>query len=64
MEFKQDFLGDLKVVEKYDRSCKLTVQEVIPAYPEIVKFAAMIFNNHTTHSGQRGEIILRTENSP
>lgn len=40
MEFKQDFLG-LKV-EKYDCSPNLAVQEVIPAYTEIVKFAAMI----------------------
>ena len=41
MNFKQDFLDDLKEVEKYDHSFKLTIKEVIAAYPEIVKFPAM-----------------------
>jgi hypothetical protein len=40
MKFKQYFFG-LKDVEEYDRSSKLTILEVIPAYPEIVKLAAM-----------------------
>jgi hypothetical protein len=40
-KFKQDFLYGLKEVEEYDRSSKLTMLEVIPAYPEIVKPAAM-----------------------
>jgi hypothetical protein len=42
MKFKQDFLDGLKEVEEYYRSSKFTVLEVIPAYPEIVKHAAMI----------------------
>jgi hypothetical protein len=42
MKFKQDFFDGLKEVEEYDRSSKLTILEVIPAYPEIVKPAAMI----------------------
>jgi hypothetical protein len=42
MKFKQDFFDGLKEVEQYDRSSKLTILEVIPAYPEIVKPAAMI----------------------
>jgi hypothetical protein len=41
MKFTQDFFDGLKV-EEYDRSSKLTILEVIPAYPEIVKPAAMI----------------------
>jgi hypothetical protein len=42
MKCKQDFFGGVKEVEEYDRSSKLKILEVIPAYPEIVKPAAMI----------------------
>ena len=42
MSLKQDFLDGLKEVEKYYCSSKVTITEVIAAYPEIVKFAALI----------------------
>lgn len=61
MEFKQDFLG-LKV-EKYDCSPNLAVQEVIPAYTEIVKICSYDRNSQTTYSSQRGETVLCTENN-
>ncbi|KAG7170165.1 hypothetical protein Hamer_G012413 [Homarus americanus] len=38
--FQQDFFGALMEVEKFDRSSKVTVDEAIPAYPEIVKDVA------------------------
>ncbi|KAG7166202.1 hypothetical protein Hamer_G011023 [Homarus americanus] len=38
--FQQDFFGALMEVEKFDRSSKVTVEEAIPAYPEIVKDVA------------------------
>ncbi|KAG7169066.1 hypothetical protein Hamer_G024995 [Homarus americanus] len=38
--FQQDFFGALMEVEKFDRSSEVTVEEAIPAYPEIVKDVA------------------------
>ncbi|KAG7158718.1 Kynurenine/alpha-aminoadipate aminotransferase-like 2 [Homarus americanus] len=38
--FQQDFFGALMEVKKFDRSSKVTVEEAIPAYPEIVKDVA------------------------
>lgn len=61
MNFKQDFLDGLKEVEKYDRSSKLIIKEVIAAYPEIVQFSAMIVT--AMPSAQVGmERLLSTEN--
>ena len=40
--FKKSFLSACEEVEKFNRLCKLTVQEVIPSYPEIIRDAAMI----------------------
>ena len=40
--FKRSFLSASEEVEKFNHLCKLTVQEVIPSYPEIIRDAAMI----------------------
>ena len=40
--FKKSFLSACEEVEKFNRLCKLPVQEVIPSYPEIIQDAAMI----------------------
>ena len=40
--FKKSFLSACEEVEKFNRLCKLTVQEVIPSYPQIIRDAAMI----------------------
>jgi len=40
--FKKSFLSDCEELEKFNRLCKLTVQEVILSYPEIIRDAAMI----------------------
>ena len=40
--FKKSFLSACEEVKKFNRLCKLTVQEVIPSYPEIIRDAAMI----------------------
>ncbi|KAM9329115.1 LOW QUALITY PROTEIN: uncharacterized protein PAF06_019636 [Gastrophryne carolinensis] len=41
-KFQQEFYKALKEVEKYDRSSKLTVEEAILVYPEIVSDVARI----------------------
>lgn len=41
-KFQQEFYNALKEVEKYDRSSKLTVEEAILVYPEIVSDVARI----------------------
>ncbi|KAM5125247.1 LOW QUALITY PROTEIN: uncharacterized protein ACMZJ9_022334 [Mantella aurantiaca] len=41
-KFQQEFYEALKEVEKYDRSSKLTIEEVILVYPEIVTDVARI----------------------
>lgn len=39
-KFKQEFFKGLKEVDKYNRSSKLTVEEVLPLYPEIIRNVA------------------------
>ncbi|KAL8179245.1 UNVERIFIED_CONTAM: hypothetical protein K2H54_062157 [Gekko kuhli] len=41
-KFQQEFYKALEEVEKYDRSSKLTVEEAIVVYPEIVSDVARI----------------------
>ena len=39
-KFKEDFFIALKEVEKYNRSTKLSIDEVLPLYPEIIRNVA------------------------
>lgn len=59
-KFQQEFYEALKEVEKYDRLSKLTIEEVILVYPEIVSQNSYC---NATHPSQRRKIIFSSKNN-
>jgi hypothetical protein len=47
-EFKCMFSNALNEVEKSDRSSKLTAEEVLPLYPEVVRNVALLLFHQLT----------------
>lgn len=39
--FQQEFLNGLQEVEQFDRSSKLSIDKVIPAYPDVIRDVAL-----------------------
>ncbi|KAG7160237.1 hypothetical protein Hamer_G023302 [Homarus americanus] len=65
------FFGALMEVEKFDRSSKVTVEEAIPAYPEIVKDVARAVTampptqmNGILTPGMKGGLHVEMKNVP